>query len=68
MTEAIDEIRILAPTGVCGSGFLEESFERGLAQKPHFIGCDAGSTDPDPAIWEREHALSRATRSSAICA
>lgn len=44
-----EEIRILAPTGVCGSGFLEESFELGLAKKPHFIGCDAGSTDPGPS-------------------
>lgn len=44
-----DEIRILAPTGVCGSGFSEESFERGLAMKPHFIGSDAGSTDPGPS-------------------
>lgn len=46
--DAIDEIRILAPTGVCGSGFSEQSFERALAQRPHFIGCDAGSTDPGP--------------------
>ena len=67
MTEAIDEIRILAPTGVCGSGFLEASFERGLAQKPHFIGCDAGSTDPDQVIWERDTLLFPATRSNAIC-
>jgi hypothetical protein len=44
-----DEIRILSPTGVCGSGFIESSFERGLALQPHFIGCDAGSTDPGPA-------------------
>ena len=43
-----DEIRILAPTGVCGSGFVEASFEKGLRQKPTFIGCDAGSTDPGP--------------------
>ncbi len=43
-----DEIRILAPTGVCGSGFSERSFETALAQRPHFIGCDAGSTDPGP--------------------
>ena len=42
------EVRILAPTGVCGSGFSEQSFETGLAQRPHFIGCDAGSTDPGP--------------------
>lgn len=45
----MDEIRILAPTGACGSGFLESSFEKGLSQAPHFIGCDAGSTDPGPA-------------------
>jgi len=45
---SMDEIRILAPTGVCGSGFSEESFETALAQAPHFIGCDAGSTDPGP--------------------
>lgn len=44
----MDEIRILSPTGVCGSGFLESSFEAALARKPHFIGCDAGSTDPGP--------------------
>jgi hypothetical protein len=43
------EVRILAPTGACGSGFVESSFERGLAQDPTFIGCDCGSTDPGPA-------------------
>ena len=48
IVEDADEIRILAPTGVCGSGFVERSFERGLAQNPTFIGCDAGSTDPGP--------------------
>jgi hypothetical protein len=43
------EVRILAPTGACGSGFVETSFERGLAQNPTFISCDCGSTDPGPA-------------------
>src|SRR5262249_5003616 len=43
------EFRILAATGVCGSGFLETTFERALALKPHAIACDAGSTDPGPA-------------------
>lgn len=43
-----DELRILSPTGVCGSGFSEQSFETGLSMLPHFIGCDAGSTDPGP--------------------
>jgi hypothetical protein len=44
----MDEIRILSPTGACGSGFVEASFEKALTWKPHFIGVDAGSTDPGP--------------------
>ncbi|MFQ5896406.1 MAG: acyclic terpene utilization AtuA family protein [Nitrospinota bacterium] len=43
------EIRVLAPTGILGSGFLESSLEAGLARDPHFIGCDAGSTDAGPS-------------------
>jgi hypothetical protein len=42
------EVRMLAPTGVLGSGYLMESLEEGLRRKPHFIGVDAGSTDPGP--------------------
>lgn len=45
----MSEMRVLAPTGVLGSGFLETSFERALTSRPHFIGCDAGSTDPGPS-------------------
>ena len=45
----MEEMRVLAPTGVLGSGFLETSFEAALACKPYFIGCDAGSTDPGPS-------------------
>jgi len=45
----MDEIRVVAPTGACGSGFLESSLETALSWSPHFIGCDAGSTDPGPA-------------------
>jgi hypothetical protein len=48
MTASDTEIRVLSPTGVCGSDFVEASFERALNQNPHFIGCDAGSTDPGP--------------------
>lgn len=43
-----NEIRIIAATGVLGSGFLESSFSEGLKRKAHFIGADAGSTDPGP--------------------
>lgn len=44
----LEEVRALAPTGMLGAGFLESSFEEALRRKPHFIGCDAGSTDPGP--------------------
>jgi hypothetical protein len=42
------EIRALAATGILGSGFKIESFEKGLSWKPDFIGCDAGTTDFGP--------------------
>jgi hypothetical protein len=45
---ATEEVRILAGSGVCGSGFRAESLEEGMGKKPHFIGCDGGSTDPGP--------------------
>jgi hypothetical protein len=45
----MEEFRVLSPTGVMGSGFLESSFEAALACRPHVIGCDAGSTDPGPS-------------------
>jgi hypothetical protein len=38
----------LAATGMVGSGFLEDSFERGLEMQPDFIGCDSGSVDDGP--------------------
>ena len=43
-----DEVRVLAGSGVCGAGFRAESLEEGMGKKPHFIGCDGGSTDPGP--------------------
>jgi hypothetical protein len=42
------EIRVLAATGVCGSGFRQTSLEEAMRRQPHFIGCDCGSTDPGP--------------------
>jgi hypothetical protein len=42
------EVRVLAASGVCGSGFREESLEEAMGRRPHFIGCDGGSTDPGP--------------------
>jgi hypothetical protein len=44
------EIRVLAATGVCGSGFREASLAEAMRRQPHFIGCDCGSTDPGPYL------------------
>lgn len=44
----MDECRILSPLGMLGYGFPMESFEVGLARRPHLIGADAGSTDGGP--------------------
>ncbi|MDP6108070.1 MAG: acyclic terpene utilization AtuA family protein, partial [Candidatus Brocadiia bacterium] len=48
IASTVDEVRGASPTGVMGSGFKERSFAAALAAKPHFIGCDGGSTDPGP--------------------
>jgi hypothetical protein len=42
------EVRVVAASAVLGSGFVESSFERCLTFDPHFIGCDAGTTDAGP--------------------
>lgn len=47
MTSA-PELRVLSPTGMLGSGFLESSLQQGMSWEPHFIGCDAGTTDGGP--------------------
>ncbi|MBI2872939.1 MAG: acyclic terpene utilization AtuA family protein [Chloroflexi bacterium] len=44
----MDEIRVLAPSGMLGSGYLESSLSRAMEWEPHFLGCDAGSSDPGP--------------------
>lgn len=43
-----ERLRVLSATGQLGFGIVESSFERGLARRPHFIGCDMGSIDPGP--------------------
>lgn len=43
-----DEIKILAPCGMLGYGFPEESFLRGIEEEPDAIVVDAGSTDAGP--------------------
>jgi Acyclic terpene utilisation family protein AtuA len=45
----VNEIRIIAPSGAVGAGYDEASFWNAMEEdKPHFIGCDSGSTDPGP--------------------
>lgn len=44
----MEEMRILSTTAILGYGFPEASFQAGMAQKPHLIAADAGSTDPGP--------------------
>lgn len=43
------QIRMMAGNGCLGTGFKIESLRRGVELKPHFIACDAGSTDSGPA-------------------
>jgi hypothetical protein len=42
------KFKILSPTAILGYGFPQESFERGLAERPDLIAVDGGSTDPGP--------------------
>ena len=44
----MDELRILAPTGILGYGFPAQSLAAGMARDPHVIGVDGGSTDGGP--------------------
>ena len=45
----MDELRVLSATGALGATpFDEESYQRGLARRPHLIGGDAGSNDVGP--------------------
>ncbi|WP_059103054.1 acyclic terpene utilization AtuA family protein [Shouchella shacheensis] len=41
-------VTLLAASGMLGTGFSIESFNRAMKNCPDMIGCDAGSTDPGP--------------------
>src|SRR4051794_17824401 len=43
-----DCYRLLSPIGMVGYGIVEQSFARGLAERPDVIGVDGGSVDPGP--------------------
>jgi len=42
------ELRVLSPTAILGYGFPLASFAAGMAEQPHVIAVDAGSSDPGP--------------------
>lgn len=42
------ELRIISAAGNLGYGFPEASLAAAMERNPHFIGCDAGSTDAGP--------------------
>lgn len=44
----MNELRILVPNGMLGYGFPLADFERGMAEQPHAIVVDSGSTDSGP--------------------
>lgn len=44
----MEQMRILATTGMLGYGFTEEAFHRGVSLGLDFIAADAGSMDPGP--------------------
>jgi hypothetical protein len=46
--EAVDEVRILVPSGMLGAGFDVAAVERGLALGADVIAVDGGSTDSGP--------------------
>ena len=44
----LEALRVLSASGQLGYGIPAESLARGMARRPHFMGCDMGSIDPGP--------------------
>ncbi len=44
-----DDVRVIVPTGMLGSGVIAEHVKYGLERGAHAIAVDAGSTDSGPA-------------------
>src|ERR671917_384538 len=42
------ELRIVAVNGMLGYGFEATSLRAGMAERPHLVGGDSGSSDPGP--------------------
>ncbi len=60
----VKEVRLLAATGMLGTGFPESSLRTGMAMDPHVIGCDSGTTDggPDDLATGKAHYSAQAYR------
>src|ERR1700738_3205941 len=46
--ENLQQIRFISPVGSVGGGISGAALDEALAQSPHFIACDAGTTDAGP--------------------
>src|SRR5260221_4200966 len=44
----LQQIRFISPVGSVGGGVSGTALDEALAQAPHFIACDAGTTDAGP--------------------
>src|ERR1700720_2546400 len=44
----MEEIRFIAAIGAVGGGIHAESLDEAMAQEPHFVAADAGTTDAGP--------------------
>jgi hypothetical protein len=44
----MDEVRFIAAHGALGAGVNADALDEALAERPHFIACDAGTTDAGP--------------------
>src|ERR1700736_4408623 len=47
-TDKFQQIRFISPVGSVGGGISGSALAEALAQAPHFIACDAGTTDAGP--------------------
>jgi len=46
--ERLQQIRFISPVGCVGGGISGAALDEALAKSPHFIACDAGTTDAGP--------------------
>jgi MFS transporter, putative metabolite:H+ symporter len=47
-TDKFQQIRFISPIGSVGAGISSAALDEARAQAPHFIACDAGTTDAGP--------------------